>query len=184
MKGTFSWKWAVLALSVAALVAVGCAKKQTVKSEGAPGAAAVTEAPVKEIPPAPVAVAPATPPPAAPGVAVTEEKLSRFDDVRFDFDKSEVKEDGRKTCQVVADYLKKNPKAKMQIEGHCDERGTAEYNLALGDRRATAVMTYLVSLGVPKAALSTVSFGEEKPLDPGHDEGAWAKNRRAHFVLK
>ena len=184
MKGTFSWKWAVLALSVAALVAVGCAKKQTVKSEGAPGAAAVTEAPVKEIPPAPVAVAPATPPPAAPGVAVTEEKLSRFDDVRFDFDKSEVKEDGRKTCQVVADYLKKNPKAKLQIEGHCDERGTAEYNLALGDRRATAVMTYLVSLGVPKAALSTVSFGKEKPLDPGHDEGAWAKNRRAHFILK
>ena len=187
MKGTFSWKWAVLALSVAALMAVGCAKKQTVKSEGAPGAApapAVGEAPVKEAPPAPVAVAPATPPAAAPGVAVTEEKLSQFDDVRFDFDKSEVKEDGRKTCQVVADYLKKHPQAKMLIEGHCDERGTAEYNMALGERRATAVMTYLVSLGVPKAALSTVSFGKEKPLDPGHDEGAWAKNRRAHFVLK
>jgi peptidoglycan-associated lipoprotein len=186
MKGTFYWKWAVLVLSVAALVSVGCAKKQTVKSEGAPASVpgAVTEAPVKEVPPAPVEVAPATPPPAAPGVAVTEEKLSRFDDVRFDFDKSEVKEDGRKTCQVVAGYLKMNPKAKLQIEGHCDERGTAEYNLALGDRRATAVMTYLVSLGVPKAALSTVSFGKEKPLDPGHDEEAWAKNRRAHFVLK
>jgi peptidoglycan-associated lipoprotein len=193
MKGTFSWKWAVLVLSVAALVAVGCAKKQTVKSEGAPGApgAAVTpappavgEAPVMEAPPAPVAVAPATPPAAAPGVAVTEEKMSQFDDVRFDFDKSEVKEDGRKTCQVVADYLKKNPMAKFLIEGHCDERGTSEYNMALGDRRATAVMNYLVSLGVPKAALSTVSFGKEKPLDPGHDEGAWEKNRRAHFVLK
>ncbi len=193
MKGTFSWKWAVLVLSVAALVAAGCAKKQTVKSEGAqgaPGAAAarapgaVGEAPVKEAPPAPMAVTPATPPAAAPGVAVTEEKPSQFDDVRFDFDKSEVKEDGRKTCQVVADYLKKNPRAKLLIEGHCDERGTAEYNMALGERRATAVMTYLVSLGVPKAALSTVSFGKEKPLDPGHDEGAWAKNRRAHFVLK
>jgi peptidoglycan-associated lipoprotein len=182
MKGTFSWKWAVLALSVAALMAVGCAKKQTVKSEGAP--AEVGEAPVKEAPPAPVAVAPATPPAAAPGVAVTEEKLSQFDDVRFDFDKSEVKEDGRKTCRVVADYLKKHPQAKMLVEGHCDERGTAEYNMALGERRATAVLTYLVSLGVPKAALSTVSFGKEKPLDPGHDEGAWAKNRRAHFVLK
>lgn len=188
MKGTFSWKWAVLALSVAALMAVGCAKKQTVKSEGAPGAApapaVVGEAPMKEAPPAPVAVTPATPPAAAPGIAVTEEKLSKFDDVRFDFDKSEVKEDGRKTCGVVADYLKKNPQAKMLIEGHCDERGTAEYNMALGERRATAVLTYLVSLGVPKAALSTVSFGKEKPLDPGHDEGAWAKNRRAHFVLK
>jgi peptidoglycan-associated lipoprotein len=188
MKGTFSWKWAVLALSIAALMSVGCAKKQTVKSEGAPGSAsapgAITEAPVKEAPPAPVAVAPATPPAAAPGIAVTEEKLSQFDDVRFDFDKSEVREDGRKACGVVADYLKKHPQAKMEIEGHCDDRGTAEYNMALGERRATAVMTYLVSLGVPKGALSTVSFGKEKPLDPGHNEGAWAKNRRAHFVLK
>jgi peptidoglycan-associated lipoprotein len=141
---------------------------------------------VKEAPVAPVAAAPAEQPAqvAAAGVAVTEEKLSRFDDVRFDFDKSVVKEDGRKTCQVVADYMKKNPKAKLLIEGHCDERGTAEYNLALGDRRATAVMTYLVSLGVPKATLSTVSFGKERPLDSGHDEEAWAKNRRAHFVLK
>jgi peptidoglycan-associated lipoprotein len=184
MKGIFSWKWAVLALSVAALVSVGCAKKQTVKSEGtqAPPPAAV-EAPVKEAPPAPAVVEPATSP-AAAGVAVTEEKRSQFNDVLFDFDKSEVREDGRKTCQAVADYLKKNPRAKIVIEGHCDERGTAEYNMALGERRATAVMTYIVSLGVPKAALSTVSFGTEKPLDPGHDEGAWAKNRRAHFVLK
>lgn len=193
MKGTFSWKWVVLALSVAALVSVGCAKKQTVKSEGTqggPGAASATApvavdvTPVKEAPPAPVPITPATPPSAAPGVAVTEEKLSQFDDVRFDFDKSEVKEDGRKTCQGVAAYLKNHPAAKMQIEGHCDERGTAEYNMALGERRATAVMTYLMSLGVPKAALSSVSFGKERPLDPGHNEEAWGKNRRAHFVLK
>jgi peptidoglycan-associated lipoprotein len=189
MKGTRFWKWAVLVLSVAALVAVGCAKKQTVKSEGAQGApeaaapGAVGEAPVKEAPAPPVKVAPA-PPAEAPGVAVTEERPSQFDDVRFDFDKSEVKEEGRKTCQVVAGFLKKNPKAKLLIEGHCDERGTAEYNMALGERRAAAVMSYLVSLGVSKGALSTVSFGKEKPLDPGHDEGAWAKNRRAHFVLK
>jgi peptidoglycan-associated lipoprotein len=193
MKGTFSWKWAVLALSVAALVSVGCAKKQTVKSEGAQGAPGATSvpapgagngAPVGEAPVAPEVVAPATRPEAAPGIAVTEEKFSQFDDVRFDFDKSEVKEDGRKACQVVADYLKKNPRANLQIEGHCDERGTAEYNMALGERRATAVMTYLASLGVSKARLSTVSFGKEKPLDPGHNEEAWAKNRRAHFVLK
>ena len=190
MKGTCSWKWAVLVLSVAALVATGCAKKQTVKSEGTQGSAAgapaaVAEAPVKA-PPAPAAPAPPEKLASAAeaGVAVTEEKPSQFDDVRFDFDKSEVREDGRKTCQAVADYMKKNPKAKLLIEGHCDERGTAEYNMALGERRATAVMTYLVSLGVPKAALSTVSFGKEKPLDPGHNEGAWAKNRRAHFVLK
>jgi peptidoglycan-associated lipoprotein len=129
-----------------------------------------------------VVAAPAERP--APGVAVTEETPSQFDDVRFDFDKSVVREDGRKACQVVADYLKKHPKAKLQIEGHCDERGTSEYNMALGERRATAVMTYLVSLGVSKADLSTISFGKEKPLDPGHDEEAWAKNRRAHFLLK
>jgi peptidoglycan-associated lipoprotein len=191
MKGTFSWKWAVLVLTVVALVGLGCAKKQTVKSEGAPGGpgaapAPVGEAPMTAPPPAPVAPTPAEKLASAAeaGVAVTEEKLSRFDDVLFDFDKSEVREDGRKTCQVVADYLKKNPRAKLQIEGHCDERGTAEYNIALGDRRATAVMTYLVSLGVPKAALSTVSFGKERPLDPGSNEDAWAKNRRAHFVLK
>jgi len=187
MKGTFSWKWAVLVMSVAALVAVGCAKKQTVKSEGAgaPGAAApgaVGEAPVKEAPPAPAVVA--RPPAAEAGVAVTEERFSQFDDVRFDFDKSEVKEDGRKASQVVASYMKKNPRATLLIEGHCDERGTSEYNMALGERRAAAVMNYLVSLGVSKGALSMVSFGKEKPLDPGHDEGAWAKNRRAHFVLK
>ena len=188
MKGTFSWKWAVLALSVAALVATGCAKKQTVKSEGTQGATGAASAPIGE---APVKEAPPAPPPsdqlasaAEAGVAVTEEKPSQFDDVRFDFDKSELTEDGRRTSQAVADYMKKNPKAKLLIEGHCDERGTAEYNLALGERRATAVMTYLVSLGVPKAALSTVSFGKEKPLDPGHNDAAWAKNRRAHFVLK
>ena len=192
MKGTCSWKWAVLVLSVAALVAAGCAKKQTVKSEGTQGSAAagapgaVAEAPVKEAPPAPMAPTPAEKLASAAeaGVAVTEEKPSQFDDVRFDFDKSEVREDGRKTSQAVAAYMKKSTKAKLLIEGHCDERGTAEYNMALGERRATAVMTYLVSLGVPKGALSTVSFGKEKPLDPGHDEGAWAKNRRAHFVLK
>lgn len=196
MKGTFSWKWAVLALCVAVLMSVGCTKKQTVKSEGteappaasapapAPAPAPAAEAPAAEAPAAPVAVAPAAPPASAPGVAVTEERVSQFDDVRFDFDKSEVKEDGRKTCGVVADYLKKNPQAKMQIEGHCDERGTAEYNMALGQRRATAVMNYLVSLGVPKTALSTISLGKEKPLDPGHNEEAWAKNRRAHFALK
>ena len=188
MKGTFSWKWAALVLSVAALVAVGCAKKQTVKSEGVqggPGAAsAPAEAPVKETPAAPEAAAPAEQPAVAPGVAVTEETKSMFDDVRFDFDQSVVTEDGRQTYRVVADYLKKHSGVKLLIEGHCDERGTAEYNMALGERRATAVMTYLASLGVSKADLSTVSFGKEKPLDSGHDEEAWAKNRRAHFVLK
>jgi len=197
MKGTFSWKWAVLVLSVAGLMSVGCAKKQTVKSEDVPapsGSVAAPAPPISELPvrEAPLPMAPpevTTPaerpaPAVAPGVSVTEEMISQFADVLFDFDKSELKEDGRKTCGVVADYLKKRRQARILIEGHCDERGTAEYNMALGERRATAVMTYLVSLGIPKEQLSAVSFGKEKPLDPGHDEGAWTKNRRAHFVLK
>lgn len=203
MKRSFPWKQAALALFVSVLVAAGCAKKQTVKSEGTAGGAGTQAAPaassqgtgevkesaVKEAPPAPAAAAPAEQPvPAAKaaeaGVAVTEEKPSQFDDVRFDFDKSVLREDGRKTTQGVAEYLKKNPRVKLLIEGHCDERGTSEYNMALGERRAASVMNYLVSLGISKAALSTVSFGKEKPLDPGHNEEAWAKNRRAHFVLR
>jgi len=206
MKRSFPWKRAALALFVSVLVAAGCAKKQTVKSEGtaggagtqaaapapaasAPGTAEVKESAVKEAPPAPAAAAPAEQPmlaakAAEAGVAVTEEKPSQFDDVRFDFDKSVLREDGRKTTQGVAEYLKKNPRVKLLIEGHCDERGTSEYNMALGERRAASVMNYLVSLGIPKAVLSTVSYGKEKPLDPGHNEEAWAKNRRAHFVLQ
>ena len=201
MNGTNRWGLAALVVFIAVVMAVGCAKKQTVKSDGtagstetpaasAPGMGGLAGTPVQESPSTDAAGSPSSEPTqlaaksAEAGVAVTEEKPSQFDDVRFDFDKAVVREDGRKTSQVVAAYMKKNPGAKLLIEGHCDERGTAEYNLALGERRAAAVMTYLVSLGVPKAGLSTVSFGKERPLDPGHDEGAWAKNRRAHFLLK
>ena len=200
MKGTNRWGLAALVVFIAVVMAVGCAKKQTVKSDGAAGTGAgapAASSPETGAAAAPVMESPATgagAPSAGPtqlaaksaeaGVAVTEEKPSRFDDVRFDFDKAVLREDGRKTSQVVAAYMKKNQGSKLLIEGHCDERGTAEYNLALGERRAAAVMTYLVSLGVSKGGLSTVSFGKERPLDPGHDEGAWAKNRRAHFVLK
>jgi peptidoglycan-associated lipoprotein len=97
---------------------------------------------------------------------------------------SVVRADAKPILSSVADYLKKNKGAKLVIEGHCDERGTAEYNMALGDRRAEAARAYLASLGVPASALSTVSFGKEKPLDPGNNDVAWAKNRRAHFVVK
>jgi peptidoglycan-associated lipoprotein len=82
-----------------------------------------------------------------------------------------------------AAFLKKNPKMKIQIEGHCDERGTVEYNLALGERRANNTKRYLVSLGITSDRISTISFGKEMPLDPGHNEEAWAKNRRAHIVV-
>ncbi len=86
-------------------------------------------------------------------------------------------------AQSNAELLKKYPTWVVTLEGHCDERGTAEYNLALGERRAVAVKTYLVSLGIPPDRIRTVSYGKEFPFDPGHNEDAWAKNRRAHFVI-
>ena len=121
---------------------------------------------------------------AAAGVAVTQEKPSPFGDIHFDFDKSFIREDAKPILSGVADQLKKNKGLRLLIEGHCDERGTSEYNMALGDRRAESARAYLVSMGVPASAISTVSFGKEKPLDPGHNEAAWAKNRRDHFVVK
>jgi peptidoglycan-associated lipoprotein len=121
---------------------------------------------------------------AAAGVAATQEKPSLFQDILFDFDKSLIRDDAKPVMASVSDYLKKNKGTKLLIEGHCDERGTSEYNMALGDRRAESARKYLVSLGVSAGALSTVSFGKEKPLDPGHNEDAWAKNRRAHFVVR
>jgi peptidoglycan-associated lipoprotein len=80
-------------------------------------------------------------------------------------------------------WLKANPTAKVQIEGHCDEKGTVEYNMALGDRRANAVKTYLIKSGIEKGRIDTISYGKERPADSGHDEAAWSKNRRAVFIL-
>jgi len=104
-------------------------------------------------------------------------------DVHFDFDKYDIRPSDGEILKENAAILIKNPAAKIQIEGHCDERGTVEYNLALGERRANSVKKYLISLGVPEIRLSTISYGKEMPLDPGHGEEAWAKNRRAHFAI-
>ena len=103
--------------------------------------------------------------------------------VFFVYDSSDVSDSGRAVLQANAAVLKKYPTWTITIEGHCDERGTAEYNLALGERRAVAVRTYLVSLGVDANRLRTVSYGSEFPFDPGHNEDAWSRNRRAHFVI-
>jgi peptidoglycan-associated lipoprotein len=127
--------------------------------------------------------APSPPPAPAPAPAPAEEAM-KFENIRFDFDKSFLREDAKPILQAVAAYLKKNPGAKLLIEGHCDERGTPEYNMALGDRRAHSAMKYLEGLGVQGSRMSTISYGEQQPLDPGHDEAAWAKNRRAVFVLQ
>jgi peptidoglycan-associated lipoprotein len=103
--------------------------------------------------------------------------------VFFELDSSEVSASGQAVLNADAALLKKYPSWAVTIEGHCDERGTAEYNLALGERRAVAARAYLVSLGISADRLKTVSYGKEFPFDPGHDEAAFSKNRRAHFVI-
>lgn len=112
---------------------------------------------------------------------VFETKLLK--DIHFDFDKYDVRREDEEVLKENAALLKKYPKTKIQIEGHCDERGTVEYNLALGERRANNTKKYLVSLGIASNRISTISFGKERPLDKGHSEEAWAVNRRAHTVL-
>ena len=113
--------------------------------------------------------------------AVTAETAVK--DIFFDFDKSNIRSDARETLKDDADFLLKNSNSKIVVEGHCDERGTAEYNMALGQRRAQETKKYLVNLGIKEASIKTISYGEERPFDPGHNEEAWAKNRRAHFLI-
>jgi peptidoglycan-associated lipoprotein len=102
--------------------------------------------------------------------------------VYFDFDKSTIRASEKGRLEAVAAYLKNQPTHKVQIAGHCDERGTEEYNRSLGERRALAGREYLMSLGIAGDRVFTVSFGEDKPADPGHDDAAWAKNRRDEFI--
>ena len=104
-------------------------------------------------------------------------------DCHFEFDRYELTMQARRILAENAKILKKMSFSKVQIEGHCDERGTREYNLALGERRATSVKNYLASLGIPEKHISTISYGEEMPVDPSHNEAAWAKNRRAHIII-
>ena len=104
-------------------------------------------------------------------------------DVQFDYDRYDLNEEARAILQKNAQWLQSNPAARVEVEGHCDERGTVEYNLALGAKRAKAARDYLASLGVAESRLSTISYGEELPLCREADEGCWGRNRRAHFVV-
>lgn len=104
-------------------------------------------------------------------------------DIHFDFDKYNIRPDAASVLKKSAEFLLAHPSYKIQIEGHCDERGSVEYNLVLGERRAESARKYLVNLGVDKNHLSTISYGKEMPLDPRHNEEAWAKNRRCHFII-
>ncbi len=182
---------AVLALLVMMVVTAGaCAKKQPpVARPAPPPPPAGTEATRPPSPPEPVPE-----PEGVPPVPVTDDAIGSksLDDINrdsplqplfFGLDQYEVDGAGQQVLQGNAEVLKKYPSWQITIEGHCDERGTAEYNLALGERRAVSARTYLVSLGIPAERIKTVSYGKEFPFDPAHNEAAWSKNRRAHFVV-
>jgi len=126
-------------------------------------------------------VAPAPPPPAPVAAAPA---VAPMGDVYFDFNRSALTPASQSQMKTNAAWLAANPNSNAILEGHCDERGTDEYNMALGERRAGAAKDYLVRLGVASSRLQTISYGEERPLDTGHNEAAWSKNRRVHFVEK
>lgn len=156
------------------LISACSSAKKTAKTQAPP---AVTK---PEPQPEPKVAEPA---PALPKETKTAEPL-RLENVYFDYDKSELRPETRDVLANHARALKQRPEAMIIIEGHCDERGTIEYNLALGEKRATAVKDYLVSLGVDRARLSTISYGKERPVDTRHSEMAWSRNRRAQFVIR
>jgi peptidoglycan-associated lipoprotein len=118
-----------------------------------------------------------------PGIEGEVFESSLLKDILFDFDRYDIRPGDAEILKGNAALLTRYPKMKIQIEGHCDERGTVEYNLALGERRANSTKKFLISLGIAGDRLSAISYGKERPLDPGHNEEAWTKNRRAHTVI-
>jgi peptidoglycan-associated lipoprotein len=180
------------------LLLVGCPKRPVTRAAQAPAPSVpAVPAPVPSPappPPAPVAPAPAPPAPppppaAAPAPAPTplpKEFLANpaLADIHFDFDRATIRPGDTKILDASAAWLKSNPGQILLIEGHCDERGTNEYNLALGERRAKAAMAYLVSHGVDVTRITLISYGKERPLCTAKTERCWAQNRRAHFLTK
>jgi peptidoglycan-associated lipoprotein len=178
-----------MTLFVALLLASGCAKQPAPELAAAPPAEAVAAAPSAPVAAAPAAIReePVSEAPAvvAAPVAVqktTSQLISELTRVLFDYDQHLLTMQAQERLAANASILKANPNLKVRIEGHCDERGSDQYNIALGERRAQATKNYLETLGVPAGQMTTVSYGEEKPLDPGHTEEAWVQNRRAEFV--
>jgi len=135
----------------------------------------ITEAPVVEDPPEEEPVVVQEP---------VEIPMPELGDVFYAFDKYDLTSESKRALESNSSELKRATDVTIIIEGHCDERGTKSYNLALGEKRAKAARDYLVSLGVSSSRLTVVSYGKERPFDPGHNEAAWAKNRRAHFIIK
>jgi peptidoglycan-associated lipoprotein len=183
---------ALVTLTVLIVAAAACHKKTApiVRPVPPPPAGAGGTSPARPpTPPEPVAEPAVVPPEPVADDAIRSASLddinrnSPLQPLFFELDSSDVSAPGQATLNANAALLKKYPSWTVTIEGHCDERGTAEYNLALGERRALAARAYLVSLGISADRLRTVSYGKEFPFDPGKDESAFAKNRRAHFVI-
>ena len=180
-----------IALSAAlAVAAAGCHKKvpQAAPAPPPPPPPAAPRTPPPPPPPPPPAAAPAPRPLSEEEIfarkSVDQLNAERpMDDVFFDLDKSVVREDARPALQKDADWLKKWASVQVTLEGHCDSRGSSEYNLGLGSRRATAVKDYLISLGVPTGRVTVVSKGKEQPFCNEADESCWQQNRRGHFVI-
>ena len=185
----------VMGLLIGSLALFGCPKRPEVMqaAPSAPGpVAAPTPAPAPPAPapapevrvtPPPPAPAPAPTPPAVVQETVKVAEVTLFD-VFFDFDKSNIRNDQKAAIDNDVTALKADVTLKVLVEGHCDERGTVEYNLALGERRAKAVKDYLVAAGIPADRISVISYGKERPFVLGHDEAAWKWNRRGHFVVQ
>jgi peptidoglycan-associated lipoprotein len=191
--------WFVVVLLIGAFTLAGCPKRPEVMQAAptpagppaatapappppAPAPAQVVEAPVVPPAPAPAEAPAAPPPPPAPAAAVPPP--SPLKDVFFSYNRDSIRDDQKAALNDNVGWLKVNMGAKLLIEGHCDERGTAEYNLALGERRAKAAKDYLVKAGIAADRISTISYGKERPFVLGHDESAWKWNRRARFVLQ
>ena len=193
-----AWQRCALVMFVL-LIAVGCAKRPQLSTVAAPaptGTAVTQAAPPEPAPtavappssPAPVVAAPTPPPAPAPTAALPPpaqfREIAALKPIYFDFDKSDIRPDAARILDGNVDWLKSHGDAAILIEGHCDERGTNEYNIALGDRRAKATMNYLTARGVPAERITTISYGEERPVCTAHGEACWAQNRRAHFLAK
>jgi peptidoglycan-associated lipoprotein len=164
--------WPIILIVIIGLALGACGKKQVeLPPEQPPAQEVDTTTPPPPPPPPP-------PPQEKPQVTAQDFKI-----VYFDFDKSNIRPDQRSRLDYDAKLLGDNPDMHVQIAGHCDERGTVEYNIALGERRARAVKKYLTELGIDGSRMEIISYGEERPADPRHNEEAWAKNRRAEFVI-
>jgi peptidoglycan-associated lipoprotein len=177
----------VIATLALALLTPACRKKKPEAPPPVPAPAVQPAQPTTDVAPRPLGEAvDRTPDPLAGDIVAVNEYVTRnglLGDVYFEFDKADLSEESRSRLSRNADWLRAHPEFQVRIEGHCDERGTNEYNLALGERRAAAARDYVVSLGVAASRLTTLSYGEERPQCAESSEGCWARNRRAHFLI-